>query len=786
MTSCAGWGEMKSGNDNAMAARRCALFLGMLTLPFAGWAFDPFVVRDIRVEGIQRVEPGTIFSYLPVRVGEQMTQEQADEAVRRLFETGFFSNVSVDRDGDVLVVQVDERPAIGEIAFVGMKEFEPEQIRKALRELGIAEARIFNAALVRQAEQELKRQYLAKGKYAAQVRTEVVPLPRNRVALRFQVEEGEVAKIREIRIVGAQAFKEKELLGQFQLTTPGWLTWYTRSDQYSREKLSQDLENLRAFYMNQGYLDFRIESANVAISPDKRDIFITVAIDEGKPYRVKAVGLSGDFPVPREQIEPLVKIKPGSLYSRKELDQSIQAIVDRLGEEGYAFANVTPVPTIDRNEQTVAFTLMVDPGRRLYVRRIDIGGNSKTRDEVIRREIRQLEGEWYNVAKLQKSKQRIERLGYFDEVRIDTEPVTETSDQLDVKVSVKERPTGNLMLGAGFSSAEKLVLSGSISQENFLGTGKSLALAVDTSKVNRTFSLSFTDPYYTVDGVSLGYDLYHRTYDPANSRSLYIANYKTKSLGAGIRVGWPISEDDRIHYGLSIDRTTIETFDTTPKRYKDFCAQKVYDCSGGILTLAATAGWSRDTRDSRLLPTKGIYQRLTGELDVPPGDVRMGRVIAQHQQWFPITDRTALMVNGELGYAKAYGDKEVPFYRNFYAGGITSVRGFGTSSLGHKDEQGDAYGGTRRLLLSAEYFFPMPGSGKDASFRWSVFVDSGYVWGADEKMRLADLRVSSGVGLTWVSPIGPLRFAVGIPVRKDLNGVKDKTEKFQFQLGAVF
>lgn len=771
----------------ANAFRRSVALVGsVVLLPLTAWAFEPFVVRDIRVEGIQRVEPGTVFSYLPVRVGEQVTQELADEAVRRLFETGFFSHVAIDRDGDVLVVQVDERPAIGEITFSGMKEFEPEQIRKALREMGIAEARIFNAALLRQAEQELKRQYLAKGKYGAQIRAETVPLPRNRVGLRFVVDEGEVAKIREIRIVGASAFKEKELLEQFQLTTPGWFTWYTRSDQYSREKLSQDLENLRAFYLNRGYLDFRIESANVSISPDKRDIFITVAIEEGKPYRVEGVTLAGDFPVPREQLEALVRVQPGTLFSRKALDESIQAIVERLGEEGYAFANVTPAPKIDRAAQTVAFTLMVDPGRRMYVRRIEIGGNTKTRDEVIRREMRQLEGEWYNVAKLQKSKQRIERLGYFDQVRVDTEPVAEASDQIDVKVAVKERPTGNLMLGAGFSSAEKLVLAGSVSQENFLGTGKSLSLAVDTSRINRTMSLSFTDPYYTIDGVSLGYELYHRTYDPSNSSSLYVASYKTKSLGGGIRVGWPISEDDRIHYGLSVDRTTIETYEGTSQRYKDFCATSGYDCSGGILTIAATAGWARDTRDSRLLPTKGLYQRLTGEIDLPPGDVKMGRVIAQHQHWFPLTERTTLMVNAELGYQKAYGGKEVPFYRNFYAGGITTVRGFGASSLGRKDENGDAYGGTRRLLLSAEYFFPMPGSGKDASFRWSVFVDSGYVWGADERMRLNDLRVSAGVGLTWVSPIGPLRFAVGVPVRKDLNGVADKTEKFQFQLGAVF
>ncbi|MCX7945831.1 MAG: outer membrane protein assembly factor BamA [Hydrogenophilus sp.] len=754
----------------------------------SAWGFEPFVVRDIRVEGIQRVEPGTVFAYLPVRIGEQVTRELANEAIQRLFETGFFSNVTIDREGEVLVVRVEERPAIGEIVFVGMKEFEPEQVRKALRELGVAEARIFDRSLLRQAEQELKRQYLAKGKYGAEVTTTVTPLPRNRVAITFQVQEGETAKIREIRIVGAQAFPEKELLERFQLTTPGWFTWYTRSDQYSREKLSQDLEGLKSFYLNRGFLDFRVDSASVAISPDKRDIFITIAITEGKPYRVSGVKVVGDFPLAAAELAKAVVLSPGDLFSREKLDKSVQGIIDRLGEEGFAFANVQAVPTIDRERQEVAVTLLVDAGRRMYVRRIEIGGNSRTRDEVIRRELRQLEGEWYDVAKLQKSKQRLERLGYFEEVRVETEPVPETTDQLDVRVTVKERPTGSLMVGAGFSSDEKLVLMGSIAQENFLGTGKSLAAAVDTSRSRRSASLSFTDPYYTVEGVSVGYDLYRRVYDPRNAASIYISNYKTKSLGGGIRVGWPIGEDDRVHFGLSADHTAIETFADSPKRYRDFCAASVYDCDG-ISTLALTAGWSRDTRDSRLIPRQGVWQRLSGEVDLPPGDVRLVRLVAQHQHWFPFFERSALMLNAEVGVQKAYGEREVPFYRNFYAGGVTSVRGFRAGSLGLKDENGDAYGGTRRLLLSAEYFLPMPATGQDRSLRWSLFVDSGYVWDAAQRARLSDLRVSTGVGLSWISPIGPLRFALAFPVRKDLDegpGQRDRTERFQFQLGAVF
>lgn len=749
-------------------------------------AFEPFVVKDIRVEGIQRVEAGTIFSYLPVKVGERITQEQADEAVRKLFETGFFSDVRIEADGDVLVVLVDERPAIGELQFVGMKEFDVDSIKQALRGVGLAESRIFDRSLLRQAEQELKRQYLSRGYYAVDIQTTITPLPRNRVAIRFDITEGEPAKIAEIKIVGNKAFSEKELLKKFQLTTPGWLTWYTKSDRYSREKLQQDLESLRSFYMNQGYLDFEIESASVSIGPDKQNIYISISVKEGERYTVSAVRFAGNLILPEEEYRKLAQLKPGDVFSREKLNATVKAVTDRLGNEGYAFANVNAAPEIDREKRQVAFTIFVDPGRRTYVHRINVGGNVRTRDEVVRREMRQMEGEWYDAEKINKSKQRIDRLGYFDDVQVETQPVPGTTDQVDVNFTVKEKPTGNLMVGAGFSSSDSVVLSGAVTQDNIFGSGKSLGLQLDTSQSKRTASLSFTDPYYTIDGVSLGYDLYYRTFDP--SESYNISRYKTRSMGGGLRMGWPIGEDDNIQFGLAYDLTKIDVYWDSPLRYIEFCGPgSDYDCDG-VSSLAFTAGWARDTRDSRIYPMKGRYQRVSAEVDLPPGDIEIVKLSYQHQWWIPITERQALMLNGDIGWIESYGDKDVPFFRNYYVGGIGSVRGFEAGSLGRKDENDDAYGGTRKIVLNAEYYFPLPGMGMDKTFRMSVFVDSGYVWDQDDPIQLNDMRVSTGVGFSWSSPLGPLKFSFAVPLRKDVGGsnYKDDTQNFQFQFGTMF
>lgn len=775
------------------------LLPGLIMALFAAvpaFAFEPFVVKDIRVEGIQRTEAGTVFNYLPVRVGERFDEGQAAEAIRALFATGFFSDVRIETEGDVIVVVVDERPAIAQIDLVGVKEFDKDALKKGLREVGLAESRIFDRSLLERAEQELKRQYLSRGKYSAQIKTTVTPLERNRVGINFNVEEGDVAKIRQISIVGAKAYDEDDLLEQMQLTTPGWLTWYTKNDQYSRQKLSADLETLRSFYLNQGYLDFNIDSTQVSITPDKQDIYITVNITEGEKYTVSGMRFTGDLVLPESEYLAMSQLRPGDTFSRERLTETTKAITDRLGNEGYAFANVNAAPEVDKEKRQVAFTVFVDPGRRVYVRRINIGGNTKSRDEVVRREMRQMEGGWYDAAAINRSRTRIDRLGFFDEVNVETPAVPGTTDQVDVNFTVKERPTGNLMLGAGFSSSESIVLSASISQQNLFGSGNALTLGLNTSKSNRTVSLSFTNPYYTVDGVSLGWDLYHRTYDSTDYNSL--SPYKTVSTGAGLRLGWPIAEDDQINFGLTADQTKITTFDESPRLYQDFCNDNG-GCSGtgvgdvSVSSLLLTVGWSRDSRDSFIYPRKGTYQRLYGEVTVPVGDLRYGKLGYQHQHWFPFGRDYALMLNADVGYAKGFGGKGVPFYKNYYVGGIGSVRGFDQGTLGPKftDTDGDitSTGGTRKLVGNAEFYFPMPGAGTDRSFRISAFFDAGYVWGEDpdtgkeQKIGFDDLRYSTGLAFSWSSPIGPLKFSLGYPLKKEKD---DEIQRFQFQLGSVF
>ncbi|WP_430434052.1 outer membrane protein assembly factor BamA [Methyloversatilis sp.] len=757
-----------------------ALIAGLLSAH--AHAFEPFVVRDIRVEGIQRTEAGTVFNYLPVRVGESFTEDKAAEAIKALFATGFFKDVRIEVEGDVLVVVIEERPAIASLDFTGMKEFDKEAIKKGLRDVGLAESRIFDRAVLERAEQELKRQYLSRGRYSVEVKTTVTPLERNRVAINFQVDEGEVAKIRQINIVGASAFKEKDLLKMITLTTPNWLTWYTKNDQYSRQKLSADVETLRSWYLDRGYLEFNVDSTQVSITPDKQDIYITISITEGKKYTVSGVKLSGDLLLPEEELRKLVKLKPGDEFSRKNLTDTTKAINDRLGNEGYAFANVNAVPEPDKEKQTVSFTVFVDPGRRVYVRRVNVLGNSKTADQVIRREFRQMEGAWYDGEKINRSRTRVDRLGYFDAATVETPAVPGTTDQVDVNLTVKEKPTGNLMFGAGFSSSESLILSTSISQQNLFGSGKSMSLSLNSGSINKTYALSFTDPYYTPDGISRGFDVYLRNVNPSRLR---IGNYRTSSVGAGLRWGFPIREDDRINFGLAVDQTSIDTFSDSPQRYKNF----VNEFGDTNNSLVSTIGWARDTRDSFIYPTRGSIQRVNGEVAIPPGGLRYMKASYQHQTYFPLWGNFVLMLNGELGYGRGYGDKPLPFYKNFYVGGIGSVRGFETASIGQRDRDGNGnllrttIGGDRRLVMNAEVLFPFPGMGQDKSLRLGTFVDAGNVWADGQSLSLGDMRYSAGLSVAWSSPMGPLKFSIAQPLNKD---PLDRLQRFQFQMGNVF
>ncbi len=753
-----------------------ALVLSLIAAASA-WAqgFAPFVVRDIRVEGVQRTEPGTVFSYLPVKVGETMTEEKAQAALRALFATGFFRDVRLEVDNDVLVVLVEERPAIAQVDFSGVKEFEGETLRKVLREMGLAEGRTFDRGALETAEQELKRQYLSRGLYGAAVQTTVTPLERNRVGINFAVTEGEASKIRSINIVGAQAFAEKDLLDQFTLRPPNWISWYTKNDQYSRQKLSADLETLRSHYQNRGYIDFNIDSTQVSITPDKRDIYIVINLTEGERYTISDVQLGGQMLLPREELEKLVRLKPGEVYSRERVSETVKAITDRLGNDGYAFANANPAPEVDRAKRSVAFTILIDPGRRVYVRRINVGGNTRTRDEVVRREMRQLEGAYYDASRIQASKQRIDRTQYFKEVNVETAPVAGSTDQVDVNFTVEEKPTGALLLGAGFSSVDRLVVSGSISQANVFGSGKFVSAQVNTGRVNQTYALSYLNPYYTVDGVSQGFDVYKRTTDAS---TLSVGAYVTNSLGGGVKFGYPLAEQLYMTFGLNAENVKLQTFTNSPTSYLSFV-----DLFGSrYASVSGLIGIARDQRDSAILTTRGSYTVLTTE--VAGGDLQYYRVGFNHQWYHPLSRTFTLALNADLGFARRIGDKPVPFFKSYYAGGPGSVRGYQPYSLGPQDGSGAALGGTRKLVGNAEVQFPVPGVGTDKSLRLGVFVDAGQIYAASAKLSPGELRFSTGLALSWSSPFGPLKLSLAQPLN-DKAGI-DRVQRLQFTFGTGF
>lgn len=778
-----------------MIKKRITLALLAAFATHSALAAEPFVVRDIRVEGIQRTEAGTVFSYLPVKVGDTMTDDKTSAAIKALYATGFFKDVRIEAQDGVLIVTVEERPSIAKVTISGTKEFSEDDLKKGLKEAGLAEGRVLDRSLLEKAEQELQRQYFNRGKYGVEIKSTTTPLERNRVAIQFDVVEGKSAKIRQINIIGNQIFKEKELLKQFSSTTPGWLTWYTKTDQYSKTKLAGDIENLRSYYLNRGYLEFNVDSTQVSISPDKQDIYITVNVTEGPRYKVSDVKLAGQMLVPEAELIKLVTLKPGDVFARDKLTTSTKKIGDRLGNEGYAFANVNAVPEIDKEKNQVAFTLYVDPGRRVYVNRVNVAGNTKTRDEVVRREIRQMEGGWYNGEKINLSRDRLNRLNYFSEVNIETPAVPGTTDQVDLDVNVTEKATGNILVGAGFSSTEGLVLSGSVSQNNVFGTGNILSVQVNSGDSNKVYSVSYTNPYFTIDGISLGYDIYRRDLDTSETRNSNFSDYKSSTYGIGTRLGIPINEKDRISFGAAYEKTSLDlltdTDPTTKSQYERFIEE--FEGPGkrklDTDTVRLDASWARDTRDSILFPTRGLLQRAAVEIGTPLGSLEYYKLSFQHQQYFPLTKDFTLMLNGEIGYGQGLGGKSLPFFKNFYAGGNTSVRGYETATLGPKDTNGDGIGGDQRVIMNAELFFPVPGMKNDQSLRMSTFIDAGASFGPGDRLNryesfsFADLRYSAGLAVLWVSPLGPLKFSLGKALSPQ---AEDKTEVFQFTLGNTF
>ena len=750
--------------------------LGCALVALPAWAVEPFTVRDIRVEGLQRIEPGTVFASLPFRVGDRYSDDQGAAAIRALFALGLFKDVRLETQGDVLVIVVEERPSVAAVEFMGLKEFDKDVLITALKDVGLSEGRPYDKALADKAEQELKRQYIGRSLYGAQVVTTATPLDRNRVNLTFTITEGGPAKIGQIDIVGNKAFSDSNLRDLFNLDTGGWMSWYTKSDRYSRTKLNADLESLRSYYLARGFLEFRIDSTQVAMSPDKQEMAITINITEGERFVVSGVRLEGNYLDKDDEFKALVKVSVGQPYNAETVAETTKAFTDYFGKFGFAFARVEVKPEIDRQNNRVQFVLQAEPSRRAYVRRIQVAGNNRTRDEVIRREFRQLEAAWYDGDKIRLSRDRVDRLGYFTEVNVETVEIPGAPDQVDLLFTVAEKPTGSISLGAGFSSTEKVALSFGIRQENAFGSGNYLAVEVNTSKYNRNLVLSTTDPYFTQNGISRTFDVFHRTTRPYLGA---LDAYSLVNSGVGLRFGIPVTESDTVFLGMNAEQTEIKAGTGLPIEYQEY-ANKF----GQISTaLPLTVGWARDGRDSALVPTRGSLQRFNADVSVA-GDVRYVRANYQFQQYFPLTKNYTFALNTDVGWGEGLKGQDYPLFKNFYVGGLGSVRGFEQSTLGPASKTSGIYlGGPKKLVFNAEFITPFPGAGNDKTLRLFAFTDIGRAFGQDEQMSLSDLRASAGLGLSWISPMGPLRFSLAKPVRQQTG---DRIQRLQFQIGTSF
>jgi outer membrane protein insertion porin family len=683
-------------------------------------------------------------------------------------------------------VIVEERPTISRIEFTGMKEFDSEVVRKSLRTVGVADARFYDKALIDKAEQELKRQYVSRGLFAAEVVTTVTPGARNQVAIFFNIDEGPSAKIKEINFIGNKAFSESTLRGEMQLQTGGWLSWYSKDNLYSKQKLTADLETIRSYYLNRGYLEFVIESTQVSITPDKKDIYLTISIREGNKFTVKNISLAGELLGKEKEFQSLLTIKPGETFSSAKLAEGTKAIAEKLGSYGYAFAVINPQPDIRRDLNEVDITLVVNVGRRVYVRKVEITGNAKTRDLVIRREMRQFESSWFDSEKIRLSKERVNRTGYVKDSEITTADVPGSPDQVDINVKVEEKPTGAISIGAGFSSTEKLIFTAGINQENALGTGTSIGLNFALGKINQSLALSQYDPYFTEDGISRYTDLFYRSTKPL----FYVgdAAYQIKSVGTNLKFGVPYTEVDRIFFGSGYELFDINVTQNTPQPYQNYAsAWGVATPPGGRVqtySIPATVGWARDGRDSALIPSKGSLQRLSAEVGTPLGNLTFYQLNAQYQHYYSFSKGNILSFNGEVGYGEAYGSKPYPITKNYYVGGIGSVRGYAPGSLGPQYLNPFVgislpTGGQSKIVTNVEYTFPVPGSGVDKTLRLFGFVDGG---NAFQDINLV-LRYSYGVGLSWISPLGPLKFSYGMPIKSQPN---DNIQRLQFQVGTAF
>jgi outer membrane protein insertion porin family len=750
----------------------------LLTLWIAASAHaTTFTIEDIEVEGLQRIAPGTVFTNLPVQVGDVFDDARSAEVVRALFRTGFFADVTLRRRENVLVVVVEERPAINEINITGNRDIKDDELMEALRQVGMARGRVFNRTVLERMENELRQQYFARGKYNVRIDVEVEELPRNRVDLNIDIAEGQVAKIRRINLVGNQTFEDKEILRRFDSGIPRWYAFFSRRDHYSRQKLSGDLEKLRSKYLDTGFVNFSIDSTQVTLTPDRKDIYITVNVDEGEQYTLSDVRLGGNIIVDEEELMELVEIAPGDVFSRARITEAAERITRRLGDEGYAFANVNPIPEMDDENREVSLTLFVDPGQRVYVRRINFTGNARTKDEVFRREMRQMEGGWYSTSNVDRSRVRLQRLSFVESVNVETRRVPGQEDQIDLDISVTERLSGSFTIGVGYAQSEGVLFNLGLSQENFFGTGNRVSLAFNNSSVNRVYSISYLNPYYTMNGISRGFNLFYRETDAAEAD---IARYATNRFGGNVSYGIPLTEYDTFRIAPGYERVEVLTSEFTPEEITDFLARNGNDFD--VYTLETS--FTHDTRDRTVFASEGNLQRLGLKVALPGSDIQFYKADLRSQWFFPMTDTLTLGLSGEVGYAKPYGEsEEVPFFEHYYAGGVRSVRGYRDFSLGPRDSNDDPFGGTFRTTGSVELLFPPPFLDEVASMRMSLFLDAGQVYRSYEDFEAGEIRTAVGVGMTWLSPVGALTFSLAQALN-DESG--DETQAFQFTIGAAF
>ena len=776
-----------------------ALF-SMLLAPGAHAA--AFQISDIRVNGLQRVSAGSVFSALPLNIGDEVDDPELVEATRSLFRTGFFQDIQLGREGDVLVINLVERPSISSIELEGNKAIKSEDLLKGLSAAGLAEGEIFQRATLEGVRNELLRQYVSQGRYSADIEAQVIPEPRNRVALKIVIDEGSVAAISHINVVGNTVFETEDLVDLFELKTSGWFSFLSSDDKYSREKLSGDLERLRSYYLDRGYINMNVASTQVSITPDKNHVYITVNITEGERYSISDVRLSGDLVVGEDEIKRLMLIEPGQIFSRQVMTSTSDLISRRLGNEGYTFASVNGIPEINEEDKTVAVTFYVDPGKRAYVNRINFRGNTKTEDQVLRREMRQMEGGWASTYLIDQSKTRLERLGFFKEVNVETVPVPGTDDLIDVNYSVEEQPSGSVTASLGFSQSSGIILGGSISQNNFFGTGNRVSVGANRSDYQTSLSFGFLDPYFTVDGMSLGYNAFYRTTD-YDELDVDVTSYAVDSFGGGFNFGYPVSDTSRISFGMSAQQDTIKSGIYTVQEILNFL-----DTEGDSFTnLFFDASWSQSTLNRGVFPDRGHSQSLSWHVTVPGSDLQFYTMDYRGQRFFPMTEDLTLRLHTDLGFGRGFGGTDrMPFYEHYYAGGIGSVRGFEGSTLGPKstpnvndpDQDSLPFGGNIKITGGAEVIFPAPFVKDQRSLRTALFFDVGNIYDTQctqtktvegdknpgcGDVDLGELRYSVGVGLSWLTALGPLGFSLAMPLNADSA---DDAQVFQFTLGQTF